>query len=374
MLTPMSNPAALPEGNTVFPAVSEEMPAQGQEVESQIFPVVLDECQQEVALPGIDPEAQIRLVVAQILPDSQASTPVKGQSVQTAPSAPWPMIDAVDERTERTPVRNNRAVEPPGQEIGPSVRVSTPAVSVSETDSANPQPGIPDMKSDAPVRAAIGPRDVERPIPAAGEVQRVELAVESSRTLVTDARVLLAPQQDASTSGTRVESTSGHVARGAGQATPAGSGNAASLLTSMTTLAHGTGGVARIRLNPPLLGDVTIQMTVHAGGIECSIRAERTAGAESIVRELTSLRTGLESKGLAVDRLAVSGPQGAIDVPADAEEHSQAGRRDDEDDQGKRRRRDPGHRNEQQDEQWLFQDMLAIDAGVDRSTEGENDS
>tara|TARA_B100001059_G_scaffold161007_2_gene160554 strand:+ start:18746 stop:19852 length:1107 start_codon:yes stop_codon:yes gene_type:complete len=368
----MSNPAPPPEGNAVFAIDSAETPPQEQVIEPPVFPVVLDACRQDVVLPGIDPGAQIRPEVAQILPESGAFASGAGESVHTVPSAPWPTIDPSDEPTERMPARN-RTPERTRQEIGPSVRASSPPLTTTDADSTARRPEIPDMKQDAPVRSAVS-KPVERPIPAAGEVQRIELAVESTRTLMTDARVLLAPQKEVSTTGTQIDSTSGHTGRTVGQGTQPGGGNAASLLASMTTLASGTGGVARIRLNPPLLGDVTVQLTVHADGIECSIRAKRAAGAESIVREIASLRAGLESKGLVVDRLAVSGPQGAIDVPTEAEKHSDAGSRDDEEEQGKQRRRDPGRRSEHQDEQWLFQDMLAVDAGDDPSIEGENES
>jgi len=137
----------------------------------------------------------------------------------------------------------------------------------------------------------------------------------------------------------------------------------------MVTLASGSGGVARLRLDPPLLGEVTVQLTVHATGVDCSLRTGNSIGAESLVKELASLRSGLETRGLVVDRLVVHGPQGVHEAPVEQEE-TEEGRREAEDDRNQERRhsRRPVPVAGHEDESWLFQEMLALDAGSDQAT------
>ena len=96
----------------------------------------------------------------------------------------------------------------------------------------------------------------------------------------------------------------------------------------------------------------------------------RTAGVEALVRDLASLRSGLEAKGLVVDRLVVQGPQG-VEVEQSPDEPIQRNEEDGRREREQHRRRQAG-RVPTRDEHWLFEDMLAIQPGPIGPSEGDN--
>ena len=403
MLMPTSSPVPPHEG---APVSSLETGVNGVQdpldgVDS--FPPVLEGIHPGVTPPRVDPVAHNNADAAQILPEAHGS-----EAEAAPPIRPWPIMDP--DSTSRTDATAGTVHEPqvaapptkllqaasPGMPVEATFRPQVPVngqrleVESPSTPNTPSGPKGPNGSTPVPVPSTVS---VERStttvepgststrhgatLPAGGELQRVELAVHASQQSGNDARVLLAPPTAPTLGG---EQVSHGAARGehtsapsAPRAAPPPLGRAANLMSSMMTLANGSGGVARLRLDPPLLGEVIVQLTVHATGVDCSLQAARSIGAEALVKELSSLRTGLEARGLIVDRMVVHGPQGMHESPLEQEEPVDA-RRQDEDERNQQHRH--GRRNhpvaEHEDESWLFQDMLALEPGPDHSTtEGE---
>ena len=114
----------------------------------------------------------------------------------------------------------------------------------------------------------------------------------------------------------------------------------------MTTLAMQQGGAIRMRLDPPALGELNVQMTVARGHVSMSIAATTVAGAEALAGELHALRTGLEHRGFIIERISVSGPRDVQENMVQPDADGQA-TRDDADDPQRDRRRGGGDRRDE---------------------------
>ena len=98
-----------------------------------------------------------------------------------------------------------------------------------------------------------------------------------------------------------------------------------------------------MRLDPPSLGELAVRMTVVDGSVRADLNAGTDAAKLLLEQNIEMLKTSLESRGLKVDRLHVSGP-GASGEPAgvrsESQQHSQSngsgGSGDDGADEGKR--------------------------------------
>lgn len=334
MLTPTSNQVPLPEG--AAPTASEagfttKSPRNDGE---DGFVAVMDGVQ-PVVVPGVPILPNGAEGGAQKMPE-RGGTP----SQETMPTGPWPVLDDMEPMSDRAP-----AVE----------QLPVGADGVSSGVEEQPTPA-----DASPVIPTVGTAGV---MPVVGEVQRVEHAVEHARHAPVDARVMLAPSPATTVVGEQIQSSLGSM-----PAQTQADGPARSVLSSLMTLSTGSGGVARIRLDPPLLGTVTVQLSVHAGGVTCTLHAERSAGAEALVRDLASLRSGLEAKGLVVDRIVVQGPHG-IEVQLNAEEQAESTQ--DEQERRERRQRRRAGQEQAQDDRWLFEDMLAVQPAPEGPIEGE---
>lgn len=73
-------------------------------------------------------------------------------------------------------------------------------------------------------------------------------------------------------------------------------------------------GSLMLRLNPPSLGSLRIQVSVEQGVVSAAIEASTQAGQDILARNMDALRTALESRGMEVHRLearlAPAPPQG----------------------------------------------------------------
>lgn len=65
------------------------------------------------------------------------------------------------------------------------------------------------------------------------------------------------------------------------------------------------GGMMTMRLNPPELGEVRVQMTLSRGVVSAEFQASTAQAHALLDRNLTALRSALEGQGLTVDRLNV---------------------------------------------------------------------
>lgn len=101
-----------------------------------------------------------------------------------------------------------------------------------------------------------------------------------------------------------------------------------SVARGLSTLASQRGGSLQMRLDPPSLGTIRLEMTVEAGRVAVHMVAASDSARGLLSGNLDMLRTSLEERGLAVDRLAVElGSRSANEsTRSDAEQQAREGR------------------------------------------------
>ena len=106
-----------------------------------------------------------------------------------------------------------------------------------------------------------------------------------------------------------------------------------------------------MRLHPPELGELRVQMTLAQGRVSAEFSATTPSAHALLEQSLTSLRSALETHGLSVERLTVQ-PLPSVQVRQDAPDEQQQqrhrhdagpgqsrGRRDDDPESPQRRAR-----------------------------------
>ena len=93
----------------------------------------------------------------------------------------------------------------------------------------------------------------------------------------------------------------------------------------LSVLAQQRGGSLKMRLDPPSLGTVRLEMSVEAGRVSVQIAAANDSARALLQGNLGMLRTALEERGLAVDRLAVDGTAKSIGDGAARSESRESG-------------------------------------------------
>ena len=83
--------------------------------------------------------------------------------------------------------------------------------------------------------------------------------------------------------------------------------NAARLSRGLNAAVNQQGGNITLRLTPPEMGTVRIQMTMQGGNVSAQFHAETDSARSLLTQQLGQLRSSLESQGLTVDRLGVQG-------------------------------------------------------------------
>jgi len=73
----------------------------------------------------------------------------------------------------------------------------------------------------------------------------------------------------------------------------------------LSTLLNQRGGIMNLRLDPPELGELRVQMSITQNHVTATFHAETAEAQALLVRSLGMLRTALEQQGLTVDRLHV---------------------------------------------------------------------
>ena len=74
-----------------------------------------------------------------------------------------------------------------------------------------------------------------------------------------------------------------------------------------------------MRLSPPDLGDLRVQMTIARGTVSVQFFAASAQAEALLERSMGSLRAGLESHGLQVERITVHAQSGSTAGPATRE-------------------------------------------------------
>jgi flagellar hook-length control protein FliK len=77
------------------------------------------------------------------------------------------------------------------------------------------------------------------------------------------------------------------------------------------------GGSLTIRLNPPMLGSVKVQMQIEGGIVGARIEVVGAQAHELLKGSMETLRAALEGKGLHVERLSVHLASGPASLPQD---------------------------------------------------------
>ncbi|MEM1446476.1 MAG: flagellar hook-length control protein FliK [Planctomycetota bacterium] len=81
--------------------------------------------------------------------------------------------------------------------------------------------------------------------------------------------------------------------------------NEARLARGLKSALSQQGGSVTLRLTPPEMGTVRIQMQLQGTGVSAQFHAETQAAQRLLTQQLGQLRTALESQGLSVERLGV---------------------------------------------------------------------
>ena len=81
--------------------------------------------------------------------------------------------------------------------------------------------------------------------------------------------------------------------------------NAARLTRGLQSVLSQQGGSVTLRLTPPELGTVRIQLQLSAGTVSASLHADGESARAMLTNQLSQLRTALENQGLTVERLNV---------------------------------------------------------------------
>ncbi len=109
------------------------------------------------------------------------------------------------------------------------------------------------------------------------------------------------------------------------------------VVRGMSTMISRHGGSMTMRLDPPELGQLKVQMSIVRGVVTASFIASTDSARQLLERNLGMLRTSLENQGLTVERLAVqtaaaTSSNGAAttgrDDPGQQQQQSADGRRD----------------------------------------------
>jgi flagellar hook-length control protein FliK len=80
------------------------------------------------------------------------------------------------------------------------------------------------------------------------------------------------------------------------------------IVRGLSTMVNQRGGVMNMRLDPPELGELRVQMTLNRGVVTAEFQASSAQAHAMLERNLNTLRSALESQGLTVDRLTVHVP------------------------------------------------------------------
>ncbi len=99
------------------------------------------------------------------------------------------------------------------------------------------------------------------------------------------------------------------------------------IVRGFTAMVNQRGGSLTMRLDPPELGSLRVQMTLHQGNVTAQLFASTAQAHGLLEKNLAMLRTALESHGLSVERLSVQVNQPAQQSPNSQQHHHHDGSR-----------------------------------------------
>ncbi|MFA9478651.1 flagellar hook-length control protein FliK [Phycisphaerales bacterium AB-hyl4] len=124
--------------------------------------------------------------------------------------------------------------------------------------------------------------------------------------------LMQAGPQSGSLNGQALNAQLGTAAPGQGAADDVDAQTNASRLTrAMHSAVNQGGGTLTLRMTPPEMGTVRIQLSVQAGTVNAALHAENESARTLLSQQLSQLRQSLESQGLHVERLSVQSMTGS---------------------------------------------------------------
>ena len=95
------------------------------------------------------------------------------------------------------------------------------------------------------------------------------------------------------------------------------------VVRGLTSMLAARGGTMTMRLEPPGLGQLRVEMTIARGTVSVQFQPTTAEAQALLERSLATLRTALESQGLTVERLTVHAPPPAPSARETAHDQSQ---------------------------------------------------
>jgi flagellar hook-length control protein FliK len=150
------------------------------------------------------------------------------------------------------------------------------------------------------------------------------------------------------------------------------------VVRGLSAMINQRGGVLNMRLQPPELGQLRVQMKIARRVVSAQFQPASAEVQAILDRSLATLRSALESHGLTVERLSVhgvqqqAGGQAARDAGDDQNHHQQRNHHDAGEGQSRGRRDGQGettpHRfSMQTDHEFEMPEPVAVSAGADES-------
>ena len=115
-----------------------------------------------------------------------------------------------------------------------------------------------------------------------------------------------------------------------GQADADGDVNAARLARGLHSALQQRGGAITLRLTPPEMGTVRIEVQIRSGVVSAQFHAETAAAKSMLQGQLAQLRQSLESQGLSVERLGAQTMSSSTSPGAQQSQGGQQGNSQDE--------------------------------------------
>lgn len=171
------------------------------------------------------------------------------------------------------------------------------AMKFERAENAQPQQAAPD--------AAAARTPIQTSAQPAGHAPTLDLSANASLTTATTTTPTITPtsiaaptlageaaaQSAANANGTEWMTRSDHAA--------------GRILRGLTAMVGQNGGTMTMRLDPPELGALRIQMTISNGTVSANFAANEGAARSLLEQNMGQLRTALESQGLIVDKLSI---------------------------------------------------------------------
>jgi flagellar hook-length control protein FliK len=258
----------------------------------------------QVAKPVNDQPARSDAVIAA----PQASTPTGAAAVTTSADATTATSSAgtprVAQVTTAAPSENAAPAQPvQTTETGPANDTARRESSDTPRDDARretPQPPRVQVEMGQPRTAAVGRAEIVE------QAVRLENATGVSGAEV---RMPAAPPTDAAQPAPKLGATIESLTRPI--EVEVDGRVATRVARGLTAMVNQNGGSMAMRLDPPELGQLRVQMVVHQATVTAEFHASTTQAQAILEKHMAILRTALESQGLSVERLTVNGPSSA---------------------------------------------------------------